>query len=302
MCCACWASAARPPARRRCSPRAASAPAAAAPPPTNGAAEVTGGFDWRKAGGHRDLGAADAAPLPGGVPAAARRVHRAHRHHGEGRPGGRGRLLHPPQHRARQRRRQLRRVHDRRLLHLDLRASRVDGGPEAVAARTRSATNPDYDFEDIYEGLRRSTSWDFQVGSPLGTGGQWAIPWGFETNVIAYNKAEFDRRGIQPAETFDDLIQLATDLTDRANNTLRHRVPRLPVVGHHPPRLHDPVRPRGLQGLQLQGEELTAGDELARGRGLHAEVGRAGHARQARPRGPTTSTPTAPATWALAPR
>lgn len=81
-----------------------------------------------------------------------------------------------------------------------------------------AATHGDYDFEDIYEGLRRSTSWDFKPGSPLGTGGQWAIPWGFETNVLCYNKAEFDRRGIRPAETFDELIQLSTDLTDRSKN------------------------------------------------------------------------------------
>ncbi|MGY1624903.1 extracellular solute-binding protein [Geodermatophilus sp. SYSU D00965] len=79
-----------------------------------------------------------------------------------------------------------------------------------------SATNPDYDFEDIYEGLRNATRWDFQLGSPLGSGGQWAIPWGFETNVIAYNRAEFDRRGIRPAETFEELQQIAVDLTDRS--------------------------------------------------------------------------------------
>ncbi|GAA0806096.1 ABC transporter substrate-binding protein [Spirilliplanes yamanashiensis] len=81
-----------------------------------------------------------------------------------------------------------------------------------------SATSPDYDFDDIYEGLRTSTRWDFKPGSPLGTGGQWAIPWGFETNVLAYNKRIFDQRGIKPAESFDELIQLATDLTDRSKN------------------------------------------------------------------------------------
>lgn len=81
-----------------------------------------------------------------------------------------------------------------------------------------SATSAEYDFEDIYEGLRTSTRWDFKPGSPLGTGGQWAIPWGFETNVVAYNKKLFDSRGIKPAETFDDFIQLATDLTDRSKN------------------------------------------------------------------------------------
>jgi multiple sugar transport system substrate-binding protein len=82
-----------------------------------------------------------------------------------------------------------------------------------------SATSPEYDFEDIFEGLRTSTRWDFTKGSALGTGGQWAIPWGFETNVICYNKEVFDSKGIKPAETFDDLIQLSTDLTDRAAGT-----------------------------------------------------------------------------------
>ena len=81
-----------------------------------------------------------------------------------------------------------------------------------------SATNPEYDFEDIFEGLRTSTRWDFELGSELGTGGQWAIPWGFETNVVAYNRRLFDERGIKPAETLDDFMQLAVDLTDRSAN------------------------------------------------------------------------------------
>jgi multiple sugar transport system substrate-binding protein len=37
-----------------------------------------------------------------------------------------------------------------------------------------AATGPDYDFEDIFEGLRTSTRWDFTAGNPLGSGGQWA--------------------------------------------------------------------------------------------------------------------------------
>jgi len=85
--------------------------------------------------------------------------------------------------------------------------------------KNSAATNPDYDFEDIFEGLRTSTRWDFKNGSPLGSGGQYAIPWGFETNVIAYNKEVFDKRGIKPAETLDNLMQLAVDLTDRSKGT-----------------------------------------------------------------------------------
>lgn len=81
-----------------------------------------------------------------------------------------------------------------------------------------AATNAEYDFEDIYDGLRTSTRWDFKTGSALGSGGQWAIPWGFETNVIAYNKKFFDSKGIKPADTFDNFMQLAVDLTDRSAN------------------------------------------------------------------------------------
>lgn len=78
-----------------------------------------------------------------------------------------------------------------------------------------SATSEEFDFEDIFQGLRDATRWDFELGSPLGTGGQWAIPWGFETNVIAYNKGFFDQQGITPAENWEDFQQLAIDLTDR---------------------------------------------------------------------------------------
>lgn len=81
-----------------------------------------------------------------------------------------------------------------------------------------STTSAEYDFEDIYPGLRQSTRWDFKTGSPLGFGGQWAVPWGFETNIICYNKTLFEKRGIKPADTLGNLVQLAHDLTDRKNN------------------------------------------------------------------------------------
>lgn len=84
--------------------------------------------------------------------------------------------------------------------------------------KNTGATSPDYDFEDIYEGLRTSTRWDFKTGSPLGSGGQWAIPWGFETNVICYNQRLFKKKGVKPAKTLDELMQLAHDFTDRKSN------------------------------------------------------------------------------------
>lgn len=81
-----------------------------------------------------------------------------------------------------------------------------------------SATSQEYDFEDIFAGLRKATEWDLHQGSPIGTGGQWAIPWGFENNVVCYNKTYFDQRKIKLPDRFDDFIQLANDLTDRSAN------------------------------------------------------------------------------------
>ena len=141
--------------------------------------------------------------------------------------------------------------------------------------KNSSATGPDYDFEDIFDGLRTSTRWDFTTGNPLGTGGQWAIPWGFENNVVAYNKKYFDQRGIKKLpDRFDDFIQLAVDLTDRSAEPLRHRHPRLEVLGHHPSRLHDAVHPRGRGGLQVQRLRPDRGDGQRQGDRVHREVDR----------------------------
>src|SRR5260221_242830 len=51
-----------------------------------------------------------------------------------------------------------------------------------------SQTNPEYDYTDIFEGVRNGGKWDLIPGHPTGTGSQWALPLGFETNIIAYNK------------------------------------------------------------------------------------------------------------------
>jgi multiple sugar transport system substrate-binding protein len=127
-----------------------------------------------------------------------------------------------------------------------------------------AATHDEYDFEDIYEGLRQSTQWDFQAGSPLGSGGQWAIPWGFENNVVTYNKKYFDSKGIRLPDRFDDFIQLAVDLTDRTE-----------VLGDDPPGLHDPVQPGGRRRLRVRERCVHSPDELRPLGRLPREVDRA---------------------------
>ena len=79
-----------------------------------------------------------------------------------------------------------------------------------------SATNTDYDWEDIYPNLRQADQWSLQEGDPLGTGGQYALPWGFETNTVMYNTEVFTKLGLKPAETFDEMIELAQTLNEKA--------------------------------------------------------------------------------------
>lgn len=79
-----------------------------------------------------------------------------------------------------------------------------------------SATNSEYDWEDIYPNLRQADQWSLEVGDPLGTGGQYALPWGFETNTVMYNTEVFDKLGVKPAETFDEMIELAQTLAEKA--------------------------------------------------------------------------------------
>lgn len=79
-----------------------------------------------------------------------------------------------------------------------------------------SATNPEYDWEDIYPNLRQADQWSLETGDPLGTGGQYALPWGFETNTVMYNTEVFQKLGVKPAETLDELVELAATLAEKA--------------------------------------------------------------------------------------
>jgi multiple sugar transport system substrate-binding protein len=77
-------------------------------------------------------------------------------------------------------------------------------------------TNPQYNWEDVLPNLRASTSWSGVPFAPLGGDGakQWAIPWGFELNSIAYNRKYFDDLGIQLAKNLPELVEQAKKITD----------------------------------------------------------------------------------------
>lgn len=78
-----------------------------------------------------------------------------------------------------------------------------------------SKTAANYNWNDVTEGLRQSDAWDGKAGSQLGGPGakQWAIPWGFELNNVAYNKRIFNDMKMEPPKNLPDLIEKAAKIS-----------------------------------------------------------------------------------------
>ncbi|QHY95499.1 putative ABC transporter-binding protein precursor [Streptomyces sp. S4.7] len=82
--------------------------------------------------------------------------------------------------------------------------------------RNESATGAEWDQDDFLPSLLEGTQWSLKAGTPLGQGGQYALPWGWEANVVAYNTEVFNKLGLRPAESFDELRELAGTIKRKA--------------------------------------------------------------------------------------
>ncbi|MEP2027642.1 MAG: extracellular solute-binding protein [Paracoccaceae bacterium] len=74
-----------------------------------------------------------------------------------------------------------------------------------------SKTNPDYNWEDVLEGVRKSCAWNGQPGGELGSDDakQWCIPLAYEQNNLTYNKRVFDSAGLSVPSNIDELVDTA---------------------------------------------------------------------------------------------
>lgn len=72
-------------------------------------------------------------------------------------------------------------------------------------------TNPDYNWEDMLEGVRDSCAWNGKPGGELGSDDakQWCIPWGYEQNNLTYNKRMFKAGGLSVPTNLDELAETA---------------------------------------------------------------------------------------------
>ncbi|RMH45994.1 MAG: extracellular solute-binding protein [Alphaproteobacteria bacterium] len=75
-------------------------------------------------------------------------------------------------------------------------------------------TNPNYNWEDMLEGVRKSCAWNGRPGGALGSpdAKQWCIPWGYEQNNLTYNAEMFARAGASVPKDLDQLIETAVQV------------------------------------------------------------------------------------------
>ncbi len=78
-----------------------------------------------------------------------------------------------------------------------------------------SKTNPNYNWEDMLEGVRASCAWNGQPGGALGSADakQWCIPWGYEQNNLAYNAGMLSAAGVAVPKNLDELVEASAALT-----------------------------------------------------------------------------------------
>ena len=78
-----------------------------------------------------------------------------------------------------------------------------------------SKTNPNYNWDDMLEGVRSSCAWNGQPGGALGSDDakQWCIPWGYEQNNLAYNAGMLEAAGVAVPTNIDELVEASAKLT-----------------------------------------------------------------------------------------
>ena len=115
-------------------------------------------------------------------------------------------------------------------------------------------TNPNYNWDDMLEGVRASCAWNGQPGGALGSDDakQWCIPWGYEQNNLAYNAAMFESAGVDVPTNLDELLEAAAALTGDGTYG----------IGVRGSRSWATIHPGFLSGYANYGQkDLTVGDD-----------------------------------------
>lgn len=73
-------------------------------------------------------------------------------------------------------------------------------------------TNPEYRYDDFIPGVIDALKWDCVPGHAVGSGSQWALPMGWEINILTYNKRILEEQGLTAPKTAEELLDTAGKL------------------------------------------------------------------------------------------
>nr|WP_321297341.1 sugar ABC transporter substrate-binding protein [uncultured Sphaerochaeta sp.] len=75
-----------------------------------------------------------------------------------------------------------------------------------------SLTDKSWNYADFIPGVIDALKWDLKPGHPVGKGSQWALPMGWEVNILTYNKKVLADKGLNPPKTAEELLSVAKAL------------------------------------------------------------------------------------------
>ena len=137
-----------------------------------------------------------------------------------------------------------------------------------------SKTNPDYDWDDMLEGVRNSCAWNGQPGGELGSADakQWCIPWGYEQNNLTYNVDMLANAGVAVPTNLDELVEAAA--AAQAGNE------GIYGIGVRGSRSWATIHPGFLSGYANYGQtDLNVGDDGKLSAAMNTDVSKEFHAK-----------------------
>lgn len=136
-------------------------------------------------------------------------------------------------------------------------------------------TNPDYNWEDVLEGVRKSCAWNGVPGAELGSedAKQWCIPLAYEQNNLTYNRRIFDAHGLSVPTDLDGLL----DTAGKAKAAMGSNGYGIGVRGS---RSWATIHPGFLSGYSNYGQiDLTMGSDGKLSAAMNTDVSKTFHAK-----------------------
>ena len=75
-------------------------------------------------------------------------------------------------------------------------------------------TDPAWDYDDFIPAVIDALKWDLVPGHEVGSGSQWALPMGWEVNILTYNKTVLEENNLPVPETAEQLLEDAKALKE----------------------------------------------------------------------------------------